>query len=48
MAAKASSSSFTVQQTMPYRQLAQKGYLEDLWPYIENDPELGRGAVMEG
>lgn len=37
-----------LQQTMPYRQLAQKGYLEDLWPYIEGDPELGRGAVMEG
>ncbi len=32
---------------LPYRQLAQKGYLEDLWPYIENDPELGRGAVLE-
>ncbi len=34
-------------QQMPYRQLAQGGYLEDLWPYIESDPELGRGAVME-
>lgn len=33
---------------MPYGQLAQKGYLEDLWPYIEGDPELGRGVVMEG
>lgn len=32
---------------MPYRQLAQKGYLEDLWPYIENDPDLGRDAVLE-
>ena len=32
---------------MPYRQMAQKGYLEDLWPWIENDPELGRGAVLE-
>ena len=32
---------------MPYRQLAQKGYLEDLWPYIENDPNLGREAVLE-
>ena len=31
---------------MPYRQMAQKGYLEDLWPYIENDPELGRDAVL--
>ena len=33
---------------MPYRQMAQKGYLEDLWPYIENDPELGRDALLEG
>ena len=32
---------------MPYRQLTQKGYLEDLWPYIENDPELGREGVLE-
>ncbi|MBD5162754.1 MAG: extracellular solute-binding protein [Oscillibacter sp.] len=32
---------------MPYRQLAQRGYLEDLWPYIENDPDLGREAVLE-
>ena len=32
---------------MPYQQLVQKGYLEDLWPYIENDPDLGREAVLE-
>ncbi len=32
---------------MPYRQLAQKGYLEDLWPFIENDPDLGREGVLE-
>ncbi len=32
---------------LPYRQLAEKGYLEDLWPYIDNDPELGRDSVME-
>ncbi len=32
---------------MPYRQMAQKGYLEDLWPYIENDPDLGRESVLE-
>ncbi len=32
---------------MPYRQLAQKGYLEDLWPYIDNDPDLGREALLE-
>ena len=31
---------------MPYRQMAQKGYLEDLWPYIENDPELGRDCLL--
>ena len=23
------------------------GMLEDLWPYIENDPDLGREAVMD-
>ena len=27
--------------------MVQKGYLEDLWPYIENDPDLGREAVLE-
>ena len=32
---------------MPYRIMAQKGYLEDLWPYIENDPELGRNGVLQ-
>ena len=32
---------------LPYRQMAQRGYLEELWPYIENDPELGREAVLE-
>ena len=32
---------------MPYRQMARKGYLADLWPYIESDPELGREAVLE-
>ncbi len=32
---------------MPYRQMAQKGYLEELWPYIENDPDLGREGVLE-
>ncbi len=31
---------------MPYRQMVQKGYLENLWPYIENDPELGREGVL--
>ena len=32
---------------LPYQILAAKGYLEDLWPYIENDPELGREGVVE-
>lgn len=32
---------------LPYRSLAKKDYLEDLWPYIENDPELGRDSLME-
>ena len=32
---------------MPYRQMAQRGYLEDLWPYIENDPELGQDGVLQ-
>ena len=32
---------------VPYRQAIQKGYLEDLWPYIENDPYLGRDGVLE-
>ena len=33
---------------MPYRQLALRGYLEDLWPYIDNDPEFGRERIIEG
>lgn len=32
---------------LPYQQMAQNGYLENLWPYIENDPKLGRKAVLE-
>ncbi len=32
---------------LPYRQLVQKGYLENLWPFIENDPDLGRGSLLE-
>jgi len=32
---------------VPYTQLIEKGYLEDLWPYIENDPDLGRESLME-
>lgn len=36
-----------VSDALPLRQYAAKGYLEDLWPYIESDAELGREAVME-
>ena len=32
---------------LPFHQMVKKGYLEDLWPYIENDPELGREGVLE-
>lgn len=32
---------------LPYQRMAQRGYLEDLWPYIENDPEIGRENIME-
>lgn len=32
---------------LPVRQLAQKGYLENLWPYIENDPDLGRDSLVK-
>lgn len=31
---------------LPIRQYAAKGILEDLWPFIENDPDLGRDALM--
>ena len=32
---------------LPYRKLAEQGFLEDLWPYIENDMGLGRVGVIE-
>jgi ABC-type glycerol-3-phosphate transport system substrate-binding protein len=32
---------------LPVRQYAAKGLLEDLWPFIESDPELGRDKVVE-
>ena len=35
------------QNGLPYRQLALKGYLEDLWPYINSDPQLNDGQVWE-
>lgn len=31
---------------LPIRRYAAKGLLEDLWPMIENDPDLGRDALM--
>jgi ABC-type glycerol-3-phosphate transport system substrate-binding protein len=33
--------------SLPIRLYASKGLLEDLWPYIEADPELGRDALVE-
>ena len=36
-----------VSSGIPLRRYAARGLLEDLWPYIEADPELGRGEVME-
>ena len=32
---------------MPMRQYAAKGLLEDLWPYIDADPEFSRDALMQ-
>lgn len=32
---------------LPLRQYAVRGMLEDLWPFIESDPDLGREGVME-
>lgn len=32
--------------SLPMRQYGAKGILEDLWPYIDSDPELGRDALM--
>lgn len=32
---------------IPIRQYGARGVLEDLWPYIESDPDLGREGVME-
>lgn len=34
-------------EDLPVLRLGAMGMLEDLWPYIENDPDLGREAVME-
>lgn len=32
---------------LPYQRMAWAGYWENLWPYIDNDPELGRDALLE-
>lgn len=32
---------------LPIQQYGAKGLLEDLWPYIDNDADLGRDAIME-
>lgn len=33
--------------SLPFRQLVEQGYLEDLLPYIDSDPELKREDLME-
>ena len=33
-------------QDLPIRRMEAQGMLEDLWPYIDADPELGRDALM--
>ena len=33
--------------SLPLGALGRQGILEDLWPYIDSDPDLGRDAVME-
>ena len=33
--------------SLPIRQYAAKGLLEDLWPFIEADPTLGRDSLIE-
>lgn len=32
--------------SIPIRQYANKGFLEDLWPYIDADPDLNREGLM--
>lgn len=32
--------------SMPMRQYGAKGILEDLWPFIDSDPDLGRDKLM--
>jgi len=33
---------------IPMRRYAEIGLLEDLYPFIDNDPQLGRGSFVEG
>ena len=35
-----------VVNNLPVAQYAEKGLFEDLWPYIDKDPELGRDKLM--
>ena len=37
----------SLEYLLPYKLLAKKGFLEDLWPYIENDSDLGRESLLE-
>ncbi len=32
--------------SLPFARYAGQGVLEDLWPYIDNDPDLGRDKLM--
>ena len=32
---------------LPMRQYGARGVLEDLWPHIENDPDIGRDSLMD-
>lgn len=32
---------------LPYEIMLRKGILEDLWPYIENDPDLGYDGIVK-
>jgi len=33
---------------LPYKHYINRGLLEDLYPFIDSDPELGRNSLMEG
>ena len=37
----------TTYGSLPYRQMAEKGYFEDLLPFIDSDPDLSREDLME-